>query len=390
MCPPINNSVFISYAKEDIGPAEGIYTFLMQAGFDPWLDKKKLLPGQDWNLAIQEALHRADFIILLLSETSVSKRGYIQREFRKALEYCEYKLDSDIYIIPIKLNECDVPQQLQRFQWIEYTDQEMNKSVLRALRTQQKTLLESQITGSDINIIEEKLIQGEYGTQSPKQIYEIAYPKFTKPTGNDEKEINLLLECSVFESMLGVRGQYYDDLQYVKPTDVDDLIDLTDSTDYMRLEIKLYNVSMFSYTDFTSNYYTGAAHGMFGITGHNFLLNPLRKFKLIDLIQNHDKFIQKMRDLVHEKLMYKAKNEYEEDRSTSFYVYGKELEAKEENFDNYFFTKTELVMIYNPYEITSWADGMHLVNIEYYQMLSEFNFEEKLCQFIRNTFLNEV
>lgn len=136
------NRVFISYAKEDIAFAEKIYVFLQENEFDPWLDKKKLLPGNDWNFAIQDALHKADFIILLLSETSVSKRGYVQREFRKALDYCEDKLDSDIYVIPIKLNDCEVPLKLQRFQWIEFTNPEAYQLILQALSFQRNQLLE--------------------------------------------------------------------------------------------------------------------------------------------------------------------------------------------------------------------------------------------------------
>ncbi len=91
------NKVFISYASEDIASAEKLYDYLKSAGYDPWLDKKRLLPGQDWNTEIRLALRKADFIVMLLSHISIAKRGYVQREFKLALEYCEEKLDGDIY-----------------------------------------------------------------------------------------------------------------------------------------------------------------------------------------------------------------------------------------------------------------------------------------------------
>jgi|SRR4051794_1638276 hypothetical protein len=100
------NKVFISYAKEDKNTAEKLYDFLTLYHYEPWLDKKKLLPGQDWNTEIRLALKRADFIVMLLSRTSVEKRGFVQREFKLALEYYEEKLDSDIYIIPCKIDDC--------------------------------------------------------------------------------------------------------------------------------------------------------------------------------------------------------------------------------------------------------------------------------------------
>lgn len=111
------NNVFISYAKEDIETAEKLFNYLKSFSYDPWLDKKKLLPGQDWNTEIRLALKKADFIVLLLSKISIAKRGYVQREFKLALEYCEQKFDSDIYIIPCKIDDCEVPEKLNKFQW---------------------------------------------------------------------------------------------------------------------------------------------------------------------------------------------------------------------------------------------------------------------------------
>src|ERR1035437_7860041 len=113
--------IFISYAVEDFQYAESLYEFLLLNGFLPWMDKKNLLPGQKWDYIIQQELRKADFIVLLLSDISVSKRGYVQKEFNQALIYCEEKLESDIYIIPILINQCNIPSKLTKFQWVEYS-----------------------------------------------------------------------------------------------------------------------------------------------------------------------------------------------------------------------------------------------------------------------------
>ena len=34
----------------------GLYTHLTKDGIDAWLDKEKLLPGQDWELEIRKAV----------------------------------------------------------------------------------------------------------------------------------------------------------------------------------------------------------------------------------------------------------------------------------------------------------------------------------------------
>ncbi len=44
---PAKTVVFISYAREDFTHAERLYNELKKAGFEPWLDKHNLIPGQD-------------------------------------------------------------------------------------------------------------------------------------------------------------------------------------------------------------------------------------------------------------------------------------------------------------------------------------------------------
>ncbi len=82
-------SVFISYASEDFSHARNIATVLSNAGFEPWLDKDRLLPGQDWKLEIEKAVSEADTIVICLSKVSINKRGYVQKEVARALDVAE-------------------------------------------------------------------------------------------------------------------------------------------------------------------------------------------------------------------------------------------------------------------------------------------------------------
>ena len=132
------SNVFISYAKEDRVSAEKLFDFLELHGYDPWLDKRKLLVGQQWDIEINRALKKADFVILLLSKISIAKRGYLQREFKIALDYSEEKLDSDIFIIPIKIDDCEIPENLKKFQWIELINSDSFGRILEALNLQRK------------------------------------------------------------------------------------------------------------------------------------------------------------------------------------------------------------------------------------------------------------
>lgn len=101
--------VFVSYAKEDRDRALQYYELLAQEGAEPWMDVKKLLPGQNWEAEIERAFSEANVVVLLLSKRSVDKRGFVQREANDAIERLRYKQPTDIYVIPLLLEPCDVP-----------------------------------------------------------------------------------------------------------------------------------------------------------------------------------------------------------------------------------------------------------------------------------------
>ncbi|HRQ22788.1 MAG TPA: toll/interleukin-1 receptor domain-containing protein [Anaerolineales bacterium] len=47
----------------DRDAVRALYTRLTNDGVDAWLDKEKLLPGQDWELEIKKAVREADVVI---------------------------------------------------------------------------------------------------------------------------------------------------------------------------------------------------------------------------------------------------------------------------------------------------------------------------------------
>ena len=112
--------VFIAYVEEEYPAAKKLYEQLEGAGFDPWLDKKKLLPGQNWPRSIERTIEISDFFIACFSQRGVSKRGYFHSELRYALD-CASRLPlGEIYIIPVRLDDCPVPPQIARR--IQYVD----------------------------------------------------------------------------------------------------------------------------------------------------------------------------------------------------------------------------------------------------------------------------
>jgi len=112
--------VFVAYVKEDEAEAARLYTDLAAAGFNPWMDVRKLLPGQNWPRAIESAIETSDFFVACFSARSIHKKGGFQAEIRYALD-CARQLPLDeIFIVPLRLDECPVPRSISH--QLQYID----------------------------------------------------------------------------------------------------------------------------------------------------------------------------------------------------------------------------------------------------------------------------
>ena len=112
--PRLLPQVFVAYAKEDRAMAEQLCDTLDAAGFGPWLDVRKLLPGQNWRCAIENAIEDSDFFVACFSTTSARKKGGFQAEIRHALDCARRVPLDDIFVVPVRLDECPMPRSIQR------------------------------------------------------------------------------------------------------------------------------------------------------------------------------------------------------------------------------------------------------------------------------------
>jgi formylglycine-generating enzyme required for sulfatase activity len=113
--------VFLCHSSNDKPVVRELYQKLCAEDWiKPWLDEEELYPGQDWNLEIEKAVEAADAILVCLSKNSITKEGYVQRELRIVLDYADYKPEGTLYIIPVRLEECDPPRRLRAWQYADY------------------------------------------------------------------------------------------------------------------------------------------------------------------------------------------------------------------------------------------------------------------------------
>ena len=127
-------SIFLCHSSGDKPVVRELHRKLSADGFWPWLDEEDILPGQNWDAEIRKAVKSAHVVLVCLSQGSVNKRGYIQREISMVLDAAEEQLEDDIFLIPLRLEDCSVPQRLRRWQWVDYF-QDPGKGYSRLLRS---------------------------------------------------------------------------------------------------------------------------------------------------------------------------------------------------------------------------------------------------------------
>ncbi len=113
--------VFLCHSSQDKPIVRELYERLLSEGWiDPWLDKEKLLPGQEWELEIEKSVEISDAVVVCLSKSSVGKEGYFQKEIKKVLDLSDQKPDGTIFIIPLRLDDCEPPRRLLKWQYVDY------------------------------------------------------------------------------------------------------------------------------------------------------------------------------------------------------------------------------------------------------------------------------
>ncbi len=131
--------VFLSHAHSDAETVRALYERLTADGVDAWLDKEKLLPGQDWELEIRKGVRAADVVVVCLSKV-FNQAGYRQKEVRIALDEAQMQPEGTIFIIPARLEECENLESLRKWHWVDLFEEDGYKLLMRALRMRARNI----------------------------------------------------------------------------------------------------------------------------------------------------------------------------------------------------------------------------------------------------------
>ena len=128
---------FISYASEDRSRVKPVWQRLQQdkdfQGVQFWFDEQELLPGQAWDLEIQKAKDRAIGMVLFLSNTSLEKEGYVQREFKWAVQRMDEMPEGHTFLFPVRLERCGLPYQMRQWQACDLFEEDGYAKLKKAL-----------------------------------------------------------------------------------------------------------------------------------------------------------------------------------------------------------------------------------------------------------------
>jgi hypothetical protein len=129
--------VFVAYVEEDLSLARRLSEGIAAAGCAPWLNKDKLLPGQDWPRAIRRAIEISDAFVACFSSRSIAKRGQFQNELRWALDCAKLRPLESTFLVPVRFEACSVPRRIaEQVQYVDlFPDWDTGmKKIVRALK----------------------------------------------------------------------------------------------------------------------------------------------------------------------------------------------------------------------------------------------------------------
>jgi Uncharacterized protein conserved in bacteria len=104
--------VFLSYSRRDEETVFKIRKSLERRGIDVWIDQDDIGTGSRWDIQIEQGIQESRIILVVLSPASV--------ESPNVGDEWSYALDKGKHIIPVMLEQCEVPMRIASLQRIEF------------------------------------------------------------------------------------------------------------------------------------------------------------------------------------------------------------------------------------------------------------------------------
>ena len=105
------NAAFISYVSENAEIVDLLCQELKSRDIQVWRDRDEIAPGSRWKQEIRTAIREGTFFIACFStEYNDRDKTYMNEELTIAIEELRQHPHDRIWFIPVKLNECEIPE----------------------------------------------------------------------------------------------------------------------------------------------------------------------------------------------------------------------------------------------------------------------------------------
>lgn len=178
--------VFLCHSSGDKLSVRKLYQRLKACDVDPWLDEEDLLAGQDWEYEIGKVVRETDVVIVCLSCGSINKTGFMQKEIKFALDVADKQPEGTIFLIPLKLEECEMPERLSRWHWVNYFEENGFDKLIKTLKYRGESSIIKLAPVKDIRKVIEEL-----SAEPAPVIHSLSRDHFDKFTEQAKKALRL-------------------------------------------------------------------------------------------------------------------------------------------------------------------------------------------------------
>lgn len=354
--------VFLSYTSADREQVSEVANKLLASKIDAWIDYRRIKPGQNWDFEIRKALDRSAIIVIFISENSVKKTGYVQRELKLALEKAEEKLVEDIYLIPVLLDDVTtIPAQLRDRHFVRHSDDNFTENLIGAISSQlEKRGIElseaqaaAEITWSGYRFFERR--DGAPGYEAEMRLFRLnsdVYPQISQI--GDHIKGHLLDYIFEFRAqILEADAPFFNYGQ--------DRWRRTHTID-LQSSGPIVHGRFISLVYAVHTYYAGAAHPNVGFRTFNFFMDPLFS---IDMLQQ----LFEDADGAFSITQAEARRQLLEAREGVEFALDEDVvNLGTENWDDFksfTFNENGIELLFAPYAVASYSEGPQFVEIKY-------------------------
>ena len=147
---------FISYSRVNQEFALKLARELRTSRFAVWLDQLDIPTGARWDNELEKALNDCEIFLVILTPASIASEN--------VKDEIGFAIDHGKHILPVLLDECEIPLRLRRLQYVDFTRKKFSEGIESA-----KKLLQGLVNGKPSLVSAEEEERDSKSTSTKKK-----------------------------------------------------------------------------------------------------------------------------------------------------------------------------------------------------------------------------